>query len=190
MVSNLRSKLRRGRHDESGAALVELAVVFMLLMTIALGAYEFGMGFRDSLAVSSAVREAARVAGAAGDRTNADCLVLEAAAGALHSVSGNQVAEVWVYRSDVNGTVSNTVNIYRPRLDSDNPLTLRCFTWTTTNGAPWLASSRDNDGTTRDWLGVKIFYDHEWKTGFAWWRNSVRWQEAAVVHLEPSVPGT
>jgi len=155
-------------------------------MTIALGAYEFGMAFRDSLAVSSAAREGARVGGAVGDRITADCAILEGAAGALLSISGNQVAELWIYRTDTSGTVSSTRNEYRPSQPTDNPASLVCGTWFPIVTL-WSATSRDNHGTTREWIGVRIFYDHDWKTGFLWWTGSSRWAESAVMHLEPSI---
>lgn len=175
------------RSEERGSAAVEFALVFMFLLMIALGAFEYGMAFRDSLAVSSSAREAARVGAAAGDRTEADCIILEAAAGALHSIAGNQVAELWIYRSDTSGTVSGTRQMFRPAVDTDDPTVLVCGGWFTMAGSNWAPAARDNDGTTRDWLGVKITYDHEWHTGFLWWTGTARWAEDAVMRLEPSI---
>lgn len=176
----------RGRYEERGAALIEFALVFMLLMTIALGAYEFGMAFRDSLAVSSAAREGARVGSAMGNRSTADCAILEAAAGALLSISGNQVKELWIYQTDTSGKVSSNRNEYRPSQPTDHPASLVCGTWFPI-ATSWPATNRDNDGTSRDWLGVEILYDHVWKTGFLWWTGSASWAENAVMHLEPAI---
>ena len=39
----------------------------------------------------------------------------------------------------------------------------------------------------RDWLGVKVIADHEWRTGFLWWNGTVEWEEDAVFHLEPGI---
>jgi hypothetical protein len=177
-----------GKKSERGTAVVEFSLVFMFLLTIALGGFEFGMAFRDSLAVSSAAREAARIGGAVGNRTspNADCTILEAAAGALQAIAGNQVAELWIYRSDVIGSVSGTRNTFRPSQPTDNPASLVCGTWFPISSS-WPIASRDTVGTTRDWLGVKILYDHDWQTGFMWWNGSMRWVEDAVMHLEPSL---
>ena len=185
---DLTQQLPTGKESERGTAVVEFSLVFMFLLTIALGGFEFGMAFRDSLAVSSAAREAARIGGAVGNRTSppADCTILEAAAGALQAIAGNQVAELWIYRSDTLGTVTTTSNKYRPSQPTDNPATLVCGTWFPMS-VSWPASSRDVTGTTRDWLGVKILYDHDWQTGFLWWNGSSRWVEDAVMHLEPSL---
>lgn len=175
-----------GKKSERGAALIEFSLVFMFLMTIALGGFEFGMAFRDSLAVSSAAREAARIGGAVGARSTADCTILEAAAGALQSIAGTQVAELWIYKTNTTGAVLATRNTYRPSQPTDSPASLVCGTWFPMT-ASWPATSRDTVGTTRDWLGVKIKYDHAWKTGFLWWSGSSRWVEDAVMHLEPSL---
>jgi Flp pilus assembly protein TadG len=174
------------RQRERGTAAVEFAFVFMFLMTVALGGFEFGMAFRDSLAVSSAAREAARIGGAVGARSTADCTILEAASGALRSISGNQVAELWIYKSDTSGAVSTSVNKFRPSQPTDSAGALVCGTWFPIS-TTWTATSRDTTGVTRDWLGVKIKYDHAWKTGFLWWSGSARWVEDAVMHLEPSL---
>jgi TadE-like protein len=176
-----------GKKSERGTAVVEFSLVFMFLLTIALGGFEFGMAFRDSLAVSSAAREAARIGGAVGSRTAppGDCTILEASAGALQSIAGNQVAELWIYRSDTLGTVTGTRNVYRPSQPTDDPASLVCGTWFPMN-LSWPEASRDSDGSVRDWLGVKILYDHDWQTGFLWWNGSSRWVEDAVMHLEPT----
>jgi hypothetical protein len=172
---------------ERGAAAVEFSLVFMLLLMIAIGAFEWGMGFRDSLAVSSAAREGARVGSASGTNSSADCLILEASAGALKSVSGNQVAELWIFRSTTSGAIqSGQYQQYRPAQPTDNPATLVCGTWFRMTNS-WPAANRINTGSNRDWLGVRIVYDHAWKTGFLWWNGSSRWNETAVMRLEPAI---
>jgi hypothetical protein len=178
--------LRKRRDSERGATLIEFSLVFMLLMMLSIGAYEFGMGFRDSLAVSSATREAARLGGAVGNRASGDCLILEAAAGALSSISGNQVSQLWVFKTDGTGAVGGQSNRYRPGQPTDNPASLVCGTWFPLS-TTWVETTRDNDGTVRDWLGIRVIYDHAWKTGFLWWDGTVQWSEDAVMHLEPSL---
>lgn len=178
--------MRSASKSERGATLIEFSIVFMLLMMISIGAFEFGMAFRDSLAVSSATREAARVGGAVGDRANGDCIILEAAAGALTSISGNQVNQLWVFKTNGTGQVLAQSNRYRPSQPTDNPASLVCGTWFPIS-LTWLETTRDNDGTARDWLGVRVIYDHAWKTGFLWWSGSAQWREDAVMHLEPSI---
>ena len=67
-----------------------------------------------------------------------------------------------------------------------NPASLVCGTWLPIANS-WPPTSRDNDGTSRDWLGVEILYNHDWKTGFLWWTGSASWAENPVMHLEPAI---
>jgi hypothetical protein len=179
--------MKRFEDSERGAALVEMAAVFGLLMLIAIGGFEWGMGFRDSISVSTAAREASRVGSSAGNNVDADCFILEAAAGALQAITGNKVVELAVYESNTSGTfgLNGHINRYRPAQPSD--VGLRCGSWFQLQNG-WPETSRDDDGAVRQWIGVQITYDHTWKTGFAFWRGTARWSERAVMHLEPAVP--
>ena len=159
----------------------------MSMKMIAIGAFEWGMGFRDRLSVSQSVREAGRVGAAIGDGTGADCRILEAGAGALAAIGGNDVKEVWIYESDVNGTVGSFQQRYRPAAATDDPATLVCSGGWYPIQQTWPASARDNNGPVRDWLGVQVILDHEWKTDFLWWQGTVEWREDVVFHLEPEV---
>ncbi len=173
--------------SDRGAALVEFAFIFSLMLMIAIGTFEWGMGFRDRLSVSQSVREGARVGAAMGDRSDADCATIEASAGSLAAIGDNAVKELWIYQSDVNGTVSGFRQIYRPAAGTDDPLTLTCSGGWYPIEQTWPESTRDNAGPVRDWIGVKVVLDHEWKTGFLWWQGTVQWEEKVVMHLEPRV---
>lgn len=164
---------------------MEFAFVFMLLLMLAIGGFEYGMAFKDWLSVASATREGARVGSAAGDTAGADCRVLEATAGALQAITGNQVTQVWIYHSDPSGAIGVS-DRYRPALPTDNPATLRCSTWFPLL-LNWPEATRDNKGATRDWLGVRVVFDHSWTTNFLWWSGSVQWHEDTVMRLEPDV---
>ena len=177
--------MKRFHDSERGAALVEMAAVIGLLMLIAIGAFEWGMAFRDSISVSTAAREGARVASSAGQDPDADCFIIEAAAGALQAISGNKVVELWIYESSTGETVGSASR-YRPQQPNDVGLVCNGAWFRLSNNYP--PSARDNDGAVRDWIGVQITYDHTWKTGFAFWRGTSRWNERAVMHLEPALP--
>jgi hypothetical protein len=179
--------MRNTFKSDKGTTLVEFSIIFMLMMMVSIGAFEWGMGFRDRLSVSQSVREGARVGAAVGDSTGADCRILEAGAGSLAAVGGKQVKEVWIYQSDELGVVGGAKQRYRPAVGTDDPLTLTCSGGWYPIQTSWAASSRDNSGPTRDWLGVRVVLDHEWKTDFLWWNGTVEWQESAVFHLEPRV---
>lgn len=173
--------------NDRGVAVVEFAFIFMMVLMLAIGAFEWGMGFLDRLSVSQSVREATRVAAAVGDRTDADCAIIEAGSGALSAIGGNSVKEIWIYESDVSGTVGSNKQRYRPKVDTDDPLSLHCGAGWYRIQNSWPSGSRDNSGTVRDWIGVRVILDHEWKTDFLWWSGTVEWQESTVFHLEPKI---
>lgn len=180
--------------SERGTAAVETALVLSLLLLIAIGAFEWGMALRDWNTVTSATREGARIGSAAGDTVGppaADCLILEAAAGALQNISDDQVVAIRIFESDVNGSVGAS-QVYRPAVDTDTPGSLRCNNWFPIQQG-WPEASRDNDGAVRDWLGVQIEFDHDWISGFLWFDGSVCdrgadgacWAQNTVMRVEP-----
>jgi hypothetical protein len=173
--------------SEKGTTLVEFSLIFMMMMMLAIGSFEWGMGFRDRLAVSQSVREAARVGAAFGDHAQSDCAMLEAGAGALSSIGGKEVKEIWIYESDDTGTVGSNKQRYRPAVSGDDPLLLACSAGWYPIEQNWDPSVRDNTGPVRDWIGVRVILDHTWKTNFLWWNGTVEWQESSVFHFEPKV---
>lgn len=176
--------------DDRGAAVVETSLIMGVLLLLALGAAEWGLGLQDWLNVTAGSRAGARVGAAAGDTNNADCVILEATAGAVRDING-AVLEVWVYESDTAGTIGAKQR-YRPALPGDLPGFIRCSTWLALE-ENWPEASRDNDGATRDWLGVRVVFDHDWLTGFTWFSGSVCdrglsgscWSADTVMHIEP-----
>lgn len=177
----------RFMRSDKGTALVEFAFVVMMMLMVSIGAFEWGIGFRDRLSVSQSVREGARVGAAMGDRSDADCAILEAGAGSLAAIGGNDVKELWIYESNVSGTVGSSRQIYRPAAATDDPATLQCSGGWYPIQTTWSPASRDAQGPVRDWLGVRVVLDHEWKTDFLWWQGTVEWQESVVMHLEPAI---
>ena len=171
---------------ERGTAAIELALVFIVIIVLAIGTFEWGTGFADRINLSSSVREGARVGAATGDNVDADCRIIEASAGALNAVQGNRVKQLYIYESDDTGTFNSTVSqIYRPSQPGD--VGLLCSGGWFPIQLTWPPSSRVNSGSSRDWLGIRVQLDHAWKTGFLWWSGTVTWHEDAVVHLEPEV---
>lgn len=176
------------RH-ERGTAVVEFALAFLLILTMALGTYEMGTAFLDKTAMANAAREGARAGSSAGDfdiggGNDADCVVIEAAAGALQGMEGNDVRELWIYRTDSTGFVGlgGNVQIYKP--DDGEGVDLTC------GGGEWYRVANGWPPAQRElgvdeWLGVKLKVEHSWKTGFAWWNGTASWEEHAIMKLEP-----
>lgn len=174
---------------EEGTAAIEMAMAILVLLLIVLGTYEFGTAFVDRNAMANAAREGARAGSAAGDfdppgpNNDADCVVIEAAAGALQGMQGNLVRELWIYRSDSSGTVSGDRQVYRRPIGSDT-IHLECAgsSWNQQFDS-WPPSARGLG--SNQWLGVKLIVDHTWKTGFAIWNGTTTWEEDVVMRLEP-----
>ena len=188
----------RKRQGDEGTALVEFATVFALLLVIALGAFEYGMLFRDWLSATVSTREGARVAASAGPYTGADCTILEASAGALQSLESGDVAQVHIYESDGNGIYpTNPAKVvrYRPAQPSEPSITCGAVDWfKLPGGGQWTPSNRMNidDPATAadevDWIGVRVVFDHIWMTDFLWWSGSATFTDDAVFRLEPPAP--
>ncbi len=181
------------RRDEKGAVAIETALVTGLLLLIVMGAFEYGMAFRSWFGLSAASREGARIGASVGPVNGADCAILEAAAAALSSTSGNEVVTIKIFDTDPVSGSQGAITTYRP--DTGGPLEpgelLRCGDWVLTSpSTPWIETSRDNEGETRDWLGVEVAYQHNWITGFLWWNGSVEWTNRSVMRLEPVNYGT
>lgn len=193
------SRLWRRRKHEDGAAMVEFAAVFGLLLVIALGAFEFGMLFRDWLSVTVSAREGARVAASAGTFPDADCVILDAAAGALQDLSSGSVQFISIYRASDGtnpistsypGNASGFTRRYQPAGNQVPDLTCGSGSpWIVVNtGGSYAPANRDNEGDLADWIGVRVEFDHEWLTGFLWWDGTVSFADDAVFRLEPPAP--
>lgn len=183
------------RRDDRGVSMVEFALVFVLLLMIAIGAFEYGMVFRDSLTVSTASREAGRVAASTANHGDADCVILEAAAGALQSLQTGLIDEVHIYKSDENGAIpansATTMRRYSPFQPGDPGLTA-CASgaqWSAKHlGSGWDPEDRVNTEGSADWIGVRVQYKHEWITDFLWWTGTMDLADEAVFRIEPPGP--
>ena len=175
---------------DRGTAAIEMALAFFVILLIALGTYEFGSAFADRTAMANAAREGARAGSAAGDfdaggGNDADCIVIEAAAGALQGMAGNEVKELTIFESDPNGTygVGGNIQTYKPQSGAES-VDLTC------SGVDWhrlvAAYPPSERGLgTNQWIGVRVKVEHFWRTGFLWFSGSTNWDEDAVMLVEP-----
>ena len=123
----------RRRRSERGAALVEMVLIVPVLLTLALGVAEFGLGWKDSLTISNAMRAGARVGSAAANGRTADYEVLQAIEAAMSSIPKNAIEQIVIYEANgpdgdipidcAAGTPGPTCNVYvaadLDRLDTD-----------------------------------------------------------------------
>jgi hypothetical protein len=104
-ISGRVSRALRARRDEKGATIVEAAIIVPLLALLTFGAIEFGIGFRDSAAVSASTRGGARLASAltgAETETFAENTRL-AVKDALNDLLTADPELLLIYRADENG---------------------------------------------------------------------------------------
>lgn len=174
--------------------MIEFSIVFLLLLMLALGAFEYGMLFRDWLSVTVAVREGGRVAASAATYGQADCVILEATAGALQSLESGEIEQVHIYRSNPPGSYpganSSYTRRYRPAV-SGEPGLIACSSseWFPLHlGSNWDPDDRDNAGVDADWIGVRLDFTHNWMTDFLWFSGSVDFSDDAIFRMEPPAP--
>jgi TadE-like protein len=189
--------VRRRDSDERGATLVEASLILTLMLMLALGAFEYGMVFRDWLSVTIASREGGRVGASAANFHDSDCVILEAVTGALQSLTSGDVSQVHIYKSSTTGTYpganSSVTNRYRPATAADTSSLVVCgsSTWVELhNGGSWEPDDRLNTAGSADWIGVRVEFDHEWLTNFLWWNGTVHFSDDAIFRMEPPGPTT
>jgi hypothetical protein len=186
--------MRAKRSIDPGVTLVEFALLLPLLLLLSLGAFEYGMVFRDSLTVSTASREAGRVGASTANYGQADCVILEAAAGALQSLESGAIDEVHIFKSSATGAIpsdnSPDMRRYSPFIAGD-PSLVACTggDWNAEHlGSNWDPPDRLNDPTNPDWIGVEIQYKHGWLTNFLWFTGTMDLAEISVFRIEPPAP--
>lgn len=183
----------REGHDR-GATLVEFSLMFGFLVMLALGTFEYGMLFRGWSSVNVSTREGARVAASAANHTDADCIILEAATGALQGLASGDVDEIHIYRSDESGSYPGPNSSYTRRYSPFNPGDPNLVACTTANwNAEWLGGDWDPDDRvdtvgSADWIGVRVEFSHTWMTDFLWWSGSASFADDAVFRIEPPAP--
>lgn len=165
---------------ERGASVIEMAFIAPLLIILAIGAAELGFAFIDWFDVSAATREGARVGAAAGDDAAADTLVLAVVNEALTDLPYGEMTEVWIYDAAADGSIIDDINLTN-KYEPDGVGGFNC-----TNTCPWSPAMREtNPNLDLTRLGVKVFFRHDWVTGFFLWSGSADFQDETVMRLEP-----
>lgn len=169
------SDWRKTRTGQSGQALVEFSLVFLIFMTIFVGLVEFGLAFNARNTVSFASRDAAVAASeSGGSPATADCGILNTIDRDLTApLTKNKIVNVDVFWSDANGNVKGgAVQRYTPfgPLCSANGL----GGWGLASGGypgpsrcafiGGAASGCLAGHTNPDTIGVKVVYQHDWAT--------------------------
>ncbi len=187
---------RRAADGERGAALVEFALVVVLMLTLIFGIVEFSLAWNVKSQAEAAVRSGGRTASAL---TRSDSLTANAAAAvgsALKSVDENEPDYVMIYRVPWNGDgtppASCSTSCAQYAWDSS---TQQFLTATPMAGDEWPAANQQNNCTPGvgadqfDQVGVYVKVDHpfiviqNFVPGMA---DEVTLDPYAVFKLEPS----
>lgn len=192
-----RTPRSRRAHGERGSVLVEAAFITPVLFFLLFSILEFGMAFRDYLAVANTTRDGARAASVYGNDSSADFDILQTIADSSNVINRNDIQRIVVYKatgpntvvptSCANGTPSSTCNVYGANaLDlaesefgcrADRNLdrywcpTTRKNAVTGTNGPP-------------DYIGVWIKVNHTWVTGL--FGRGLTFTDSTVMRIEPA----
>lgn len=178
--------------NEHGNATIELALALIMMMGLGIGTYEYGTAFAEKTAMANSVREGARAGSAAADYydpvsgKDSDCVIIEAAAGAIQGMAGNTVTGLWIYRADANGDIPAVNPRYQHYVPDSIDVDLSCGggTWKRLANS-WPPSQRT--AGSEQWLGVRLTVTHDWKTDFLIWTGSTDWAEQAVMRIEPEI---
>ena len=191
---------------QSGAALVEMAMVLPLLILLVFGIIEFGMAFNKRLTVGNATQSAARVGSAVANNEYADISTLEALEQgliALPNQGQDVIKQVWIYRANSAGNpisgcpAAGSCNVYTynysatgcnwtPCPDPDSPIN-----WNPSS-ANWNPETRNATVGSLDVMGVRVQFAHTWLTGSIGIPDvsctsppNGCWADTSIMRLEP-----
>lgn len=192
-----------GRRDgERGAGLIELALVALLLFTLAGGTFDYGMAWRSGIGATEGVRTAARIGSNGGKDRATDFNALSGMKSAL-TASGliDGVQRVVIFRTDsANGTIPSTCKttatsacqVITGTSFRTNWESLSVTSATQTNGClniasyrNWCPTTRNNTQATSQYYGVWIQVRHDYL--FPIIGDGVTIERTAVMRLEPEV---
>lgn len=167
--------------------MVEFAIIAMVILTLAFGAFEMGMAWSDSQLVTQAARTGARSASQLGTNAAADSFSVESIEAALGDI-GTDVTRIVVYEANsADGSMPAGCEAASPPgvvgscsvYDSSDFGTYASWV----NGS-WSPSSRLNSFDSADYVGVTIEVERPYRTGF--FGSSVfTISDTAVMRIEP-----
>lgn len=187
-----RARARRAR-GEKGAVAIEAAILTPLLLLLIFGIIEFGMLFKDWLAITSSVRAGTRMASAEPRVTSyaqdaADQVAKEGAA-----LDMGNVQELWVYKAQTSGTNAG----YPVGGDKNFTTCTSCvkFHWNAGTkkfvaySNTWASSAQNacQGDALHDAVGVYLKILHPGVTGLVFGNMTIK--EHSVMSLEP-IPTT
>jgi len=188
-LSRARAERRRARR-ERGAVAIEAALLTPLLILLFFGIIEFGMLFKDYLAVTSSVRAGARMASAEPRVSSfgADAVAQVAKEGT--AIDMGSVDELWVYKAAASGypvgSNGSSFNACSSCIKYHwNSGTKKFDAYSTT----WTSTQQNacSGDANHDSIGVYMKFTYQGVTGLIF--NEMPLEEHTVMSLEP-IPTT
>lgn len=176
--------------------LVEAAFITPVLFFLLFSILEFGMAFRDYLAVANTTRDGARAASVYGNDSSADFEILQTVADASNVIDRRDIERIVVFEatgpnsvvptSCANGTPGSTCNVYTAAALDLAETEFGCRTdrnldryWCPTSRKTALAGTNGPP----DYVGVWIKVNHIWVTGL--FGRSLTFTDSTIMRLEP-----
>lgn len=170
-------RLREGG-AQRGSVAVEAAVVTPVLLLIFLGILEFGLAYKDQLAVTSAVRAGARIASA---EPRIATFAQDAAAAVAREGAAldlTKVTALWVYQADGSGDppASCVSDCIAFSYDASSQTFVQ-------SGGSWAYTSQNACVGEQDSVGVYLSYQHPAATDVFF--RTITETSHTVMRLEP-----
>jgi Flp pilus assembly protein TadG len=181
-----------GKHirfrEDTGATLVEAAIILPVLILLVVTIMELGLAFKDFLTTDFAAKEGARVGALSGNDVDADCYIVRSI---VSGYSANDLADldhIEIYQvSEATGNkVPGTTN--RWSYVSGDPLDCESDpapNWAVTVSWPSVARNVEVGSTPLDIIGVTVDTQHDWITGVPPWNGQMTILRTAIQRLEP-----
>lgn len=175
------------RKRDSGATLVEFAIVMPLLLLLMIGIMEVGVAFYDYLAIERATLEGVRTASFTGRAADADCQTITNIVNELPGGFLDRVQQIEIYRADQAGDqIPGQTNVWR-YLGGDPT---DCANSWNNSPNPWLPAARQTTaGPSQplDIVGVRIQMPRDWLTNFPPFSGTYLVDEHSILRMEPEV---
>jgi hypothetical protein len=97
----IRRRRPAARKRERASVMMEAVLGFPLLVLLMIGSLEFGMAWRDSTTVSTALRTGARTAASLGNDGGADYYALQSLKAGLSGIPSNAIGRIVVYNANL-----------------------------------------------------------------------------------------
>jgi Flp pilus assembly protein TadG len=156
------------RPDETGAVLLEFAIILPLLVTLTFGIVEFSSAYHDAAVVADAARSGGRVGSASATKSGYTTEVVNAVDAALQSLPADAPQELWIYKANGNGYPGTGTGFSSCATSCIRYVwnsAAQAFDTGSPQGAGWSASTHQVCTEPFDEIGVYVKIKHTFVTG-------------------------